>query len=117
MNALHSHQHEPHTAISTLTTSPMLPFPTWKCTSPSPYLLTVRTGTSSGMPAKKLAMRASLARWLLGPSTLPTTMSPMSAGLMRVRSSTALNTVDRRSTASVSFSPPRLACANKHSFQ
>ncbi len=39
-------------------------------------LLTVRTGTVSGKPARNMAMRASLARWLDGPSTLPTTMSP-----------------------------------------
>eukprot|EP00882_Tetradesmus_deserticola_P017989 GHRQ01019300.1.p3 GENE.GHRQ01019300.1~~GHRQ01019300.1.p3 ORF type:complete len:133 (+),score=16.13 GHRQ01019300.1:742-1140(+) len=74
------------------------------------HLFTVRTGTSSGIPAKKLAMRASFARWLLGPSTLPTTMSPMSMGLILLCSSTALNTVASRSTASVSLRPPRLAC-------
>jgi len=39
-------------------------------------LLTVRTGTVSGKPARNMAMRASLARWLDGPSTLPTTISP-----------------------------------------
>lgn len=40
------------------------------------HLLTVRTGTVSGKPARNMAMRLSLARWELGPSTLPTTMSP-----------------------------------------
>lgn len=79
------------------------------CSPDEHCLLTVRTGTSSGMPAKKDAMRASFARWLLGPSTEPTTMSPRDAGSSRVASSTALNTVDSRSTASVSFRPPRLA--------
>ena len=39
-------------------------------------LFTVRTGTVSGKPARNMAMRHSFARWELGPSTLPTTMSP-----------------------------------------
>ena len=39
--------------------------------------MTVRTGTVSGYPAKNMAMRHSLARWELGPSTLPMTTSPI----------------------------------------
>lgn len=40
-------------------------------------LLTVRTGTDSGKPARNMAMRDSLARCDEGPRTLPTTMSPI----------------------------------------
>ena len=42
------------------------------------HLLTVWTGTLSGMPASKPAMRTWMARCELSPSTLPITMSPMS---------------------------------------
>ena len=44
------------------------------------HLLTVRTGTVSGNPARNMAMRDSFARWLEAPSTLPTTISPTACG-------------------------------------
>ena len=46
-------------------------------------LFTVRTGTVSGKPARNMAMRHSLARWELGPSTLPTTMSPTACSMQQ----------------------------------
>jgi hypothetical protein len=50
------------------------------------HLFTVRTGTVSGKPARNMAMRASLARWLEGPSTLPTTMSPTACSMAATNS-------------------------------
>jgi hypothetical protein len=40
------------------------------------WRLTVCTGTLSGKPARNMAMRHSLARWLEGPITLPKHTSP-----------------------------------------
>ena len=72
--------------------------------------MTVCTGTVSGMPARNMAMRHSLARCEEGPRTLPMTTSPTSAAGTPVRANVALKSVASMSSAGVLARPPRRAC-------
>jgi hypothetical protein len=77
-------------------------------------LFTVCTGTVSGIPARNIAMRHSLARCEEGPRTLPMTTSPMSAAATPVFANVALNNVASMSSAGVLERPPRRACIKLH---
>lgn len=80
------------------------------------HLFTVCTGTVSGIPARNMAMRHSLARCDEGPRTLPMTTSPTSAAATPVLANVALNNVASMSSAGVLERPPRRACVEVHRY-